>query len=37
VSGALHGLDSEKAEVPDTPHIIPGAGFKLSLQFSSMV
>jgi hypothetical protein len=37
VSGALHGLDGEKAEMPSTPHIIPGVGYELSLQFSSMV
>jgi hypothetical protein len=37
VSGALHGLDGERTEVPSTPHIILGTGPKPSLQFSSMV
>jgi hypothetical protein len=37
VSGALHGLDGEKAKVPGTPRIIPSVGSKPSLWFSSMV
>jgi hypothetical protein len=37
VSGALHSLDSEKAEAPSTPRIIPVMGSKMSLQFSSTV
>jgi hypothetical protein len=37
VSGALHGLDGEKAETPGTPCIISGVGSELSHWFSSMV
>jgi hypothetical protein len=37
VSGALHGLGSEKAEAPSTSHIIPGVGSESSLWFSSVV
>jgi hypothetical protein len=37
VSGALHGLDDEKAEAPSTLCIILVVGSEMPLQFSSMV
>jgi hypothetical protein len=37
VSGALHGLDGDKAEVPSMSRAIPDVGSKWPLQFSPMV
>jgi hypothetical protein len=37
VSGALCGLDGEKAEAPSTPHTITGMGSERPLWFSSTV
>jgi hypothetical protein len=36
-SGALHGLDDEKAEAHSMPRFILGVGSEQSLQFSFMV
>jgi hypothetical protein len=37
VSGALHGLDGEKAEALSMPCTIPGVGFERPFQFSPTV